>query len=846
MNDYDQTEQQIELLARILSQESPQSSIQMQWKDMKEIVGEIEGMLDEEAPFGKLDIMNRLIDKVELIEEFLKHPGSIGKSRIGLLYDSSRARTQLYSEIFKTSKFQPILLKNNDIPLIHQFNKEDQYTIVNRHQHEEKIDGKALYTIIREFVHTRQMDLKEMIQHVLIESALPYEHLTFTDLNLTGNVKKHRMLIKNTDIIILNLTFTKNWQSILGFLHEIKYEGRVVILVKDKKDELHQLIKGVNLEIFVLKDSRFDKVKKLLDTWNKPINNLFMSETIEESILELLADLQNQLQQSYQIMETINKTLLFVGQGENSPFYELRDAYQEKINKQDQLIQVLTKRKVSLQEIITELEKSLKHEFIDHQGITIDLLAPVHKHQKEVTYRLTELLIQTGEYERAKQFIHKLLSHNYNKAHILLIYLQKKKGLAPIKYSIDKILSLPNNDDKIIEAKIWLKEALALNQSQVAGLSRKLKETRYPKALYYKGVSFETADLEQAVSYYKKAFQLGCKEAGDRLFKVWNKKGQLSIENLTFLGDLLHPEANYLLAQGLKSMKPVQAALVIGFLAPLFSNWNVSNLILYRLSLASAAGYSKAASDLSDVYMADKKYEQAIQVCLFAIDKFDTDLNFQEKLGVAYFKSNQFAKSAEILQKINTGESCFLIGLMFEKGYGKVVNLPKALDYYRRGKELGSSEAHTHYIKLSTRLEEEKKAKEQNKTKSYNSSQNYTSSSSSYSSSSSSSSCFLTTATCKAMGKEDDCEEILSFKAFRDSWLINEGDGVSLIKEYYKIAPLIVDQIENSSAPLDVYTSIWNTYIQKGYDYLLQQEFEKAKDLYIAMVLELKRRYLSY
>lgn len=845
MNDYNQTEQQIKLLARIFSAEPSISSIHMLWKEMKEIVYEMEDLLGDVVAFRKLEIMNRLIDKIEVFEDFLKQPGSIGKTRVGLLYDSSRARTELYKELFQTSKYQPILLKNNDLPLIHQYNKEDRLTIVNKHHHQEQIDSKELYTVIREFVHTRQMDLKETIHHVLIESTLPYEHLTFTDLNFTGDIDSNKLLLKNTDFVLLNLTYTRKWELILEYLHEIKYEGQVVIIVKNKKEELHQLIKSLHLNVTLLKDPEFNKVKQLLDTWNQPINNLLICEKIEESTLELLVDLQKQLEQSHQTIEAINKALLFEGQADKSAIYELRDTYQQKNNKLGQIIEELIKRRDILQEITREIENSLKIDYIDQRGgISFDSqVSLIHKHQLDVTYRLTELLIQNGEYERAKQSINKLLSFNYTKAHILLVFLQKKRGLNPIKLSIEKISSLPNNDDKIIEAKIWLKDKLALNRYQVVGLSKKLKETSYPTALYYKGLSYEPTNKGQAVSFFKKSFQLGYKEAGDRLYKVWTKEGELSVENLTFLGDLLFPEANYLLAQGLKTMKTTNAALVIGVVSPLFFDWDVKHIIIYRLSLASIAGHQKAASDLADLYMADKKYEQAIQVCLFAIDEFDAKVSFQEKLGMAYFKSNQFAKTAEVLQNVPTGEAHFLIGLMFEKGYGKVVNLPKALENYKRGKELGSSEAHTHYIKLSTRMEEEKKAKLQSKTTSYNSHKSYTSSSTS--SSSSSKSCFLTTATCKAMGKEDNCEEILSFKAFRDKWLIAQGDGVSIIKEYYKIAPLIVEQIENSPNPFDVYTYLWNTYIQKGYRYLQEQEFEKAKDLYIEMVLELKGTYIK-
>ena len=69
----------------------------------------------------------------------------------------------------------------------------------------------------------------------------------------------------------------------------------------------------------------------------------------------------------------------------------------------------------------------------------------------------------------------------------------------------------------------------------------------------------------------------------------------------------------------------------------------------------------------------------------------------------------------------------------------------------------------------------------------------------SYSSSSSDSSCFLTTATCRVMGYEDDCEVLQSFRHFRDHVLLTESEGEKLVGEYYQIAPRLLEKIERKS-----------------------------------------------
>ncbi|MDU5111877.1 MAG: CFI-box-CTERM domain-containing protein [Clostridium sp.] len=101
----------------------------------------------------------------------------------------------------------------------------------------------------------------------------------------------------------------------------------------------------------------------------------------------------------------------------------------------------------------------------------------------------------------------------------------------------------------------------------------------------------------------------------------------------------------------------------------------------------------------------------------------------------------------------------------------------------------------------------------------------------------------MTTATCVALNKEDDCEELLAFKHYRDTVLIYESDGTELIREYYRIAPRIVEAIESNENSKQLYQKLWNDYIVEGYEYLLKNDMMKAKETYINMVLSLCKKY---
>ncbi len=101
--------------------------------------------------------------------------------------------------------------------------------------------------------------------------------------------------------------------------------------------------------------------------------------------------------------------------------------------------------------------------------------------------------------------------------------------------------------------------------------------------------------------------------------------------------------------------------------------------------------------------------------------------------------------------------------------------------------------------------------------------------------------CFITTATCLALGKGDNCYELNKFRFFRDEWLIKQGDGRQLINEYYSVAPKIVRSINKSTNPTIIYTYVWQKYLQQCLVLIENRRYNEAKALYVTMVSHLKR-----
>ena len=103
--------------------------------------------------------------------------------------------------------------------------------------------------------------------------------------------------------------------------------------------------------------------------------------------------------------------------------------------------------------------------------------------------------------------------------------------------------------------------------------------------------------------------------------------------------------------------------------------------------------------------------------------------------------------------------------------------------------------------------------------------------------------CFITTAVCDYLNKPDDCYELTILRNFRDNWLAKQRDGVSLIQEYYHIAPTIVRNIDASSDKDRVYNKIWESYIKPCIKLIELSAYKACMDLYRTMVLELKTSY---
>lgn len=106
--------------------------------------------------------------------------------------------------------------------------------------------------------------------------------------------------------------------------------------------------------------------------------------------------------------------------------------------------------------------------------------------------------------------------------------------------------------------------------------------------------------------------------------------------------------------------------------------------------------------------------------------------------------------------------------------------------------------------------------------------------------SSGSSSCFLTSACCEYRNLPDNCYELERLRQFRDTYIKKQEYGAELIKNYYDIAPEIIEAINQNPQKGDIYQNIWDK-IHVIIQLIDQDKPDVAIIEYMLMVIKLQK-----
>ena len=93
--------------------------------------------------------------------------------------------------------------------------------------------------------------------------------------------------------------------------------------------------------------------------------------------------------------------------------------------------------------------------------------------------------------------------------------------------------------------------------------------------------------------------------------------------------------------------------------------------------------------------------------------------------------------------------------------------------------------------------------------------------------------CFITSACVESRGLTDDCTELRTLRRYRDILAQEDEDFRKKVLEYYRRAPLIIQEIEKGGESDKIYDQLYNQMVQQCVALLEQDKIEEAKNLYL-------------
>jgi len=96
--------------------------------------------------------------------------------------------------------------------------------------------------------------------------------------------------------------------------------------------------------------------------------------------------------------------------------------------------------------------------------------------------------------------------------------------------------------------------------------------------------------------------------------------------------------------------------------------------------------------------------------------------------------------------------------------------------------------------------------------------------------------CFITTAAVKYNQETDDGDTLNTLRQFRDSFMSTKPHLQDLVKQYYDIAPALVEKLEASPNAQQIFNILYNQYILPAKQKIKAGDNDAALLLYLGLV----------
>ena len=477
------------------------------------------------------------------------------------------------------------------------------------------------------------------------------------------------------------------------------------------------------------------------------------------------------------------------------------------------------------------LDQAKKYESAMENHLNSKKIIPCCESAKEIWREIFFKALDLGDFKLATEYMRNLNQVGDVYGYIYEIILQSAKGEHPNQYNLTRLRNESDNEF-VRRAKLRLTKELNFSDFDYMQIARDITCIETPEEKFFRGLWEEHAgDKKNAAIYYKRALKMGFAPAGKKLFELAGG----DVKALQILADQMVPEANFALGEMSLSNNRYAAANKYFKLAA------VKNFIPAIKILADDFSQKLLNHRNDKQNLTDTEKNQVVS-CIqiyHEVLKGDSDVLVKERIGDLYHVLQDDRRAFEWWQQCETATSYYKRGKLYQYPDGIFSqDLNEAEKLFKKSMSMGHNKAGEEYNKVK-KWQSDNARKVQAKKKNYTARVEYTS----YNSSSSSSGCVITSAAVAALHKPDDCEELNTLRSYRDKMKDENPIIAALIKEYYRVAPLLVQKINSEVDSENIYSELWKNFIEKTYNLIRAGKNSKATAIYIDMVQNLCMRY---
>lgn len=751
--------------------------------------------------------LNFILRKIKLLIDF---PELLGKTFIGIQETSTDTYYRIINYITQNGK--TLIAYNKSIPSV-IFNSDDYSKVrtVNLAGKIVNISEDEFKIINLDLADTYKIDIRQFLNFFIIPQKFRWNNIAFINLPLRTLKYKpyYKILLDMLDAIIIPIDDKQKWCSLYRNFSKCIGEKNI-IAVTDK-------VNYVKLEEITVKAkiSNVNSLNSWLQTYDIPRYNYYFSPSVRTILSKIDIQLQANKKNLEEILENIHDNSLKISdQKTKDVISKLNDAITGQLEECEKGISVYNCEEGQLLKFEKEIELYFSSNFKDASK------AKYRNKHEDIIFNLCTQLIELDKFNVCKEYLR--IFKNYfseDKFIILSAYLNKNQNKNIPKSWINHIRDFKTDDLLAKRVIIKLNEDLNMEKEKIYSI---IQSYEYIDDLTMQeaellGDNYIQTDIKKAISFYTYALDLGSSEAASKLLKIPEYASRINLQKLALA---LNPDAAY--KYGSDNFQHVYKKVGLRY-----------------LKIAAALNNLKAIRYLADYYYAnnyykDSKFEDNIIIMysyLQAQGEEDKDLFLH--LGKLFYRKKEYIRAYQCFMKVTeplNGEAYYMIGCMYARGLGTATDMDQAEIYLKKSVELKYLPSYREYDKIYQKI----KTREQNKASQKDSKKVVVKKVGT-------SWCFITTATCLALNKGDNCNELNAFRYFRDSYLKNEPDGAVLISEYYRIAPQIVAIIDARPNSLKIYQFLYKHYLSDCYKLILAKKFKAVKVKYMEMVIKLSR-----